>query len=187
MASILSSTFHPTEQYEPTPRFSHSATVIGGRCYLLGGFVQDFDFSESDRRMVASTVEIFDPKLQTWERHSTTGVPPPGLCDGACTSLLDSLYWFGGDDGKYLHNSLYCLDTTTLEWRKVQPLNKADGPMGKILCGMVSFLQDHLAIFGGYGIPTGPIQPGATFIQRHIGSGIGLSNELQVFDITTSM
>ena len=186
MACILSSTFHPTdEQYEPTPRYSHDATVIEGRCYLWGGCV--LDFSESDRRMVASTVEIFDPKLQTWERHSTTGVPPPGLCDGACTSLLDSLYWFGGDDGKYLHNSLYCLDTTTLEWRKVQPLNKADGPMGKILCGMVSFLQDHLAIFGGYGIPTGPIQPGATFIQRHIGSGIGLSNELQVFDITTSM
>ena len=137
--------------------------------------------------MVALTVEIYDPKLQTWERHSTTGVPPSGLYGGACTSLLDSLYWFGGYDGKYIYSSLHCLDTTTLEWRKVQPLNLADGPMGKILCGMVSFLQDHLAIFGGYGIPTGPIQPGATFIQRHIGSGIGLSNELQVFDITTSM
>ena len=59
--------------------------------------------------------------------------------------------------------------------------------MRKIWCGMVSFLQDQLAIFGGYGIPTGPIQPGATFIQRRIGSSIGLSNELQVFDITTSV
>ena len=27
---------------------------------------------------------------------------------------------------------------------------------------MVSFLQDQLAVFGGYGIPTGPTQPGAT-------------------------
>ena len=76
-------------------------------------------------------------------------MPPPGLYSGACTSLLDSLYWFGGNDGTSFYNSLHRLDTTTLEWRELQPLNQVDEPMRKIGCGMVSF-RDQLVVFGGY-------------------------------------
>ena len=187
MAFVLSSTFHPTKVYEPPPRYSHSAAAVRGRCYLRGGFLQDS--SESGRKKLASTIEIFDPYLETWEKHHTTGVPPPGLYDGACTSLRDSLYWFGGWDGRFYCNSIHRLDTITLEWKELQALNQAEGPMRKNWCGMVSF-QDQLATFGGYGIPSGPIQPGATFIQDplvlHM-SEIGWSNELHVFDITRSM
>ena len=171
--------------YEPFPKFGHGATLVGGRCYLWGGRVQDF--SESGRRKLTSTIEIFDPYLETWEKHHTTGVPPPGLYDGTCTSLLDSLYWFGGHDGSSYYNSVHRLDPTTLEWRELQPLNEAEGPMRKIWCGMVSFFQDQLATFGGYGILKGPIQPEATFINHLFASGIGWSNELHVFDITRSM
>ena len=180
MASILSFMSHPTNRYEPVPRFSHGAAAVGGRCYLCGGCVQ-----ESGRRKLPSTVEMFDSYLETWEKHPTTGVPPPGLYKRASTSLLNSLCWFGGWDRKSDYNCIHILDTITLKWRKVQPLNPADGPMSKIWCGMVSFFQDQLAIFGGYGIPTGPIQPGATFVKDHITSEIGWSNELHVFDITT--
>ena len=185
MASILSSAFSATIQCEPTPRSSHGAAAVEGKCYLWGGRVQYF--SKSGRRNVASTIEIFDPNLEIWEKHPTTGIPPPGLYGGACTSLLDSLYWFGGWDGSSYYNSLHRLDTTTLEWRELQPQNQTDRPMRKIWCGMVSFLQDQLATFGGYGIPTGSIQPGATFIKDCFTSGIGWSNELHVFDITRSM
>ena len=181
MASILSL----SQRYEPIPRFSHCAATVGRRCYLWGGFVQDF--SESGGRNVASTVEIFDPYLETWEKHPTTGVPPPGLYDGAFTSLLDSLYCFGGQDGEYDYNSLHRLDTTTLKWKELRPLNQSDRPMRKIWCGMVSFFQDQLATFGGYGLPTGPIQPGATFIKDNVTSRRGCSNELHVFDIARSM
>ena len=190
MASILSSTFHLTKSYEPTPRFSHGAAPVGGKCYLWGGV-------GSGRRKLASTIEVFDPSPETWEKHPTTGIPPSGLCDGACTSLLDSLYWFGGCDGSAYsyYNSLHRLDTTTLEWRELQPLNQADGPMRKIWCQMVPFLQDKLAIFGGFGIPTGPTQPGAVFTKNTGNAGAifskdhttGWSNELHVFDITRSM
>ena len=92
--------FGRTKLYEPSPRFLHGAAPVGGRCYLRGGCVQDF--TESGRRKLALTVEIFDPYLETWEEHPTTGVLPPGLYDGACTSLLNSLYWFGGYDSRYL-------------------------------------------------------------------------------------
>ena len=186
MASILSSLFGQTKLYEPSPRFSHRAAPVGGRYYLWGGRVQDF--SESGRRRLASTIEIFDPYLETWEKHPTTGVPPPGLCGGACTSPLDSMYWFGVWDGSSYYNSLHRLDPTTLEWRELQPLNQADGPMRKRGCGMVPFLQDNLAMFGGYGIPTGRTQPGATFTKdtNHTDGG-GWSNELHVFNIKEGM
>ena len=174
--------------YEPSPRFLHGTAPVGRRCYLWGGRVQDF--SESCRRKLTSTVEIFDPYQETWENHPTTGVPPPGLYAGACTSLFNSLYWFGGYDGSSYYNSLHRLDTTTLvqEWRELQPLNKADGPMRKGGCGMVPFLRDKLATFGGFGIPTGPTQPGAVFMKdtKHT-DGRGWSNELHVFNITKGM
>ena len=169
--------------YEPSPRFSHGAAPVGGKCYLWGGHIQDFSTSER-----VSTIEIFDPHMETWEKHHTTGDPPPGLCAGACTSLLDSLYWFGGGDGWSFYNSLHRLDTTTLEWRELLPVNQDDGPMRKSWCGMVSFLQDQLAVFGGYGIPTGPTQPGAMFTKdTNSTDGSGWSNELHVFNITEGM
>ena len=172
--------------YEPSPIFGHGAAAVGGRCYLWGGYVPDF--SASGRRKLVSTIEIFDPYLETWEECHTTGVPPPGLYGGACTSLLDSLYWFGGHDASSRYNSLHGLDPTTLEWREIQPLNQADGPMRKAWCGMVSFLQDKLAVFGGYGIPTGPTQPGAMFTKNtDFTDGSGWSNKLHVFNITEGM
>ena len=186
MAFISSSTFHPTKVNDPTPRFSHCAAAVGGKCYFLGGFGQDF--LGIDRKKLVSTVEIFDPNLKKWQKCPTTGDPPPGLYDAACTSLLDSVYWFGGYDDSSFYNSLHRLDTTTLEWRKVQPLNPAEGPMRKKWCGMVSFSQDQLATFGGYGRPTkSPIQSGATSIKNPFSSGMGWSNELHVFDISRSM
>ena len=186
MASILSSLVGQTKLYKPSPRFAHGAAAVGGRCYLWGGRVQDF--TASGRKKLASTVEIFDPHLETWEEHPTTGVPPPGLYFGACTSLLDSLYWFGGDDGSSRYNSLHRLDITTLKWRELQPLNQADGPMRKFGCGMVPFLQDKLAVFGGHGIPTGPTQPGSIFTKSTLFTdGSGWSNELHVFNITEGM
>ena len=146
------------------------------------------DISESGKRKFASAIEIFDPYLETWQKHPTTGDPPPGLYDAACTSLLNSLYWFGGWDGWSFYNSLHRLDTTTLEWSEIQPLNQADGPMKKDGCRMVSFLQDKLAVFGGYGIPTGPTQPGAKFTKNtNLTDGSGWSNELHVFTITKGM
>ena len=186
MASISYSTFHPTEVNEPTPKFSHCAAAVGGRCYLWGGVVQDF--LGIDRKKLVSTVEIFDPNLETWKYVLTTGDPPPGLYDAACTSVLNSLYWFGGWDGKSFYNSLHRLDTTTLEWTELQPENEAEGPIRKKWCGMISFSQDKLATFGGYGHPTkSSIQSGATFIKNPFSSGMGWSNELHVFDITRSM
>ena len=96
------------------------------------------------------------------------------------------VYWFGGYDGMSdYYCSLHRLDSTTLEWRELQPLNQADGPMRKAGCGMITVLQNQLATFGGHGFCTGPTQPGAMFTEDT--NGKGWSNELHIFDITRGM
>ena len=72
-------------------------------------------------------------------------------------------------------NSLHRLDTTTPEWKELQPLNQVYGPMGKHECRIVPFLQDRLAVFGGFTKNT------------DYTDGSGLSNELHVFNITEGM
>ena len=182
MASIFSSMLGRTKAYEPSPRHCHYAAPVGGRCFLWGGCVPDF--SASGKKKLASTVEIFDPYLEVWEQQSTSGVPPPGLYGGTSVSLLDQLYSFGGYDGASFYNSLHTLDPTSLEWKPLRVLNQADGPMRKFGCRMVPYGQDRLALFGGYSIPTGPTQPGATFTKdTRSTDGMGWSNELHSFNI----
>jgi len=182
MAFIFSSMLGQTKPYEPSPRFVHYAAPVGGRCFLWGGRVPDF--SASGRKKLASTVEIFDPYLEVWEQQTTSGVPPSGLADGACLSLGDQLYSFGGWDGASFYNTLHMLDPTSLEWKQLRVLNQADGPMKKFVCGMVPYGQDQLSLFGGYGIPTSLAHPGATFTNdTSFTDGRGWSNELHIFNI----
>ena len=187
MASIFSSMFGRTKAYEPSPRWGHYAAPVGGRCLLWGGRVPHF--SASGRKKLASTVDIFDPYLEVWEQQATSGVSPPGLLDGVCASLLGQLYSFGGHNGASFRNSLHTLDPTSLEWSELRVLNQADGPMRKYGCGMVSYNGDRLALFGGYGIPTGPTQPGATFTEdtSYTTDGRGWSNELHIFNVNEGM
>ena len=177
-----------TKLHEPSPRFAHLATAVGGKCYLWGGRVPNF--SESGKLKLASTVEIFNHYSATWESHSTAGVPPPGLYYGACASMLDSFYWFGGQDGNCYSDSLHTIDPSTLEWRELQPLNKAAGPMRKYGCGMVAHHHHQLALFGGFGIPDpiGLTDPKAIFTKdTNYTDGRGWSNEFHMFNVRKGM
>ena len=56
--------------------------------------------------------------------------------------------------------------------------------MRKAGCGMVHFHHNKLAVIGGYGFPTGPIQPGSSLIRNtKFADGRGWTNELHVFDL----
>ena len=170
---------------EPSPRFRHYASSVGGSCLLWGGCVPGLS-----PKKLASTVEIFDPYLEMWEQQATSGDSPPGLVDGACAVLLDQLYSFGGTDGTSYYNSLHTLDPTSLKWKELPVLNQGAGPMRKERSGMFAYSQDRLAMFGGYGIPTGPIQRGAKFIENaktRYKDGRGWTNELHIFTINEGM
>ena len=117
-----------------------------------------------------------------WREHHG----PPGIYIGACASSGQCLYCFGGLAVSAWHNSLHQLDTSsaTLKWTQLTTPDSSSGPMKKIACGMVSYYS-CLVLFGGYGYPCGPTQPGAEFIRNaEMTDGRGWSNELHVFDLT---
>ena len=80
------------------------------------------------------------------------------------------------------NGALSCLNLKSLTWLQLSPEGD-DGPMSKAGCGMVHFHHDKLAVIGGYGFPTGPTQPGSTFIRNtRFTDGRGTTNEGHVFD-----
>ena len=171
-------------KYEPSPRFAHCAVPIGGRVYAWGGHTQDF--SESGRQKLKSVVETFDPYTEVWQQRGTSGSPPPGVCNGAFAAIGDSMYVSCGHDGSKYYSGLHEFDITTLQWKdRTAP----EGPMRKYGCRMISYEGDKLALFGGYGIPTGPIQPGSKFIKNtwSTADGRGWTNEFHLFHAREGM
>ena len=184
MASILQY-FTKPKHYEPCPRFWHHAAPIGDRLFLWGG--QTEEFTETSRRKLASVVEIYDPYLEAWQQKATTGTPPPGLFHGGCAAVHESLLWYGGHDGKSHFGTLHQLNTTTFNWEELHQ-STPQGPMAKSNCGLASFHGNKAALFGGYGIPTGPTQPGSTFTRNtRFTDGRGWTNEFHLFDLQESM
>ena len=55
--------------------------------------------------------------------------------------------------------------------------------MPKIRAGLVAF-GDKLGLFGGYGLPSGPTQPGSSFIKNKRFSDVdGWTNEFHVYNL----
>ena len=147
---------------------------------MWGGRTQDFPFHDRKDKL-----NVFAPYLETWQEQCTTGVPPHGLHSGASVAHSTMLYTFAGYDGISRHNSLHVLDTDTLVWNEMS--NPTNCPMPKTGCGMVFFGKQHLAIIGGYGTPTQPIQTGSSFIKSsttNFTDGRGWTDEFHVFDVT---
>ena len=181
MASILRALKGNTK-YEPLPRFDHYAVPIRGRVYAWGGRTQDF--SESGRQKLESVVETFDPHTEVWQQRGTSGSPPLGVYEGACAAVGDSMYVSCGRDGSKYYSGLHEFDTTTLQWKD---RTVTEGPMTKVGCQMISYEGDKLALLGGFGYPTGPIQPGSKSIKNTKFTGYGWTNEFHLFHTREGM
>ena len=161
---------------EPSPRYGHFSAAVEGQMYAYGGVTKDFTKEKSS---LASTVHLFNPCLESWQERRPEGIPPPGLHSGTCTSAGHYVYFYGGFDGKDRHGSLHKLNTSTLTWDTLSD----KGPMKKSHCRMISH-DNKLLLFGGFGIPSGPIQPGADFVKNtNFKDGRGFTNELHTFSI----
>ena len=151
---------------EPSPRGGHHSAAVGGQLYVFGGRTKNFSKGKSE---LATCVHSFNQCLETWQTRETTGKPPPGLYSGACISSGHHIYLYGGHNkGSRKQDSLHRLDTDSLKWSQLP-----SGPMRKTGCGMVCY-DDQLILFGGYGIPSGPTQPGAEFVEHMLVVGGGL-------------
>ena len=166
---------------EPTPRQSPFSAPVGGQVFLSGGRTPDFRKESSLYR-----VHSLNVYSETWRERQVARAPPPGVYLGASASSGQYLYCFGGYDGSAWRNTLYQLDTTsaTMKWTQLTTPDFSSGPMKKDGGGMIAY-GSHLILFGGYGVPCAPTQPGAEFVKDHYyADGCGWTNELHVFDVT---
>ena len=140
---------------------------------MWGGHTKDFLQENSE---LTSSIHSFDPFLEFWDKNKLSGVPPPGLYGGACASAGHHVYLYGGTDGSCHQSSLHQLDTRSWTWKQLS----SAGPIRKSACGMVAH-NNKLVLFGGFGIPSGPTQPGAEFIKAT--GNRGWTNEVHTFDL----
>ena len=171
---------------EPEPRRGACGTAIHNSIFIYRGFQQSF--RGLNRFPCISHVETFNADTTKWTQMSTTGPNPPGLMYSACTSIGSKLFSYGGWTGESYTDALCELDTTTMQWSQLQPLNPSEGPMRKRKAGIVALSSNILCVIGGYGIPSGTIHPASKFIKdsRH-SDGRGWTNEVHVYNTETSM
>jgi len=180
MAGILSLS---GRRHEPMPRMLHTACQTGSKTLVHGGLTRDF--SENTKRRLARVVEVYDTYTESWQQKEVTGeAPAPGVHLAASASVDDDLFTFGGVDSSRWFNTLHVLKHAT-QWVELCPQNdRAESPMAKSGAGMVAF-GNNLAVFGGYGIPHGPTQPGSSFI-KDVG-GRGWTNEFHIYNLEDGM
>ena len=166
------------------PRIRHTAWQTGSKTLVHSGRTRDF--SENTKRRLARVVEMFDAYTEVWQQKEVTGeAPAPGVYGAASASLDDDLFTFGGHDGSRRYNLLHLLKDAT-QWVELCPQNdSAESPMAKSGARMVAF-GSNLAVFGGYGIPHGPTQPGSSFIRRAGGDG-GWTSEFHIYNLEDGM
>nr|XP_032517104.1 uncharacterized protein LOC116769972 [Danaus plexippus plexippus] len=141
----------------PCARGKHSATLLGGYVYVLGG------------RGAGGAVPLRDfwrycLATSKWERLEARGEPPPALQEHSATAHHDKLYVFGGEAGALAETPLWIYDTTIESWRKlsgqassasrarrVSPRvsRTASAPRGR-RGHSAHALKDCLLIYGGY-------------------------------------
>ena len=128
-------------QTEPDARYHHGAFSSGQNMVVWAG-----DGSRSD------VLETFNVFSHAWREAKTLRASdaPERLDSMAVASDGDSkLYSFGGDGGRGLINSIFCLDTNSLECREIVPATGTDTPSPRHSSAMVHFNR-QLIVHGGW-------------------------------------
>ena len=169
-------------KYEPLPRYWHNSYSVGIKVVIEGGRTKDF--SEKSRQHLSSVIEIFDPYSELWEQRQVTGdAPSPGTYGAASASLHDDLFSFGGSDGRGRINTIHKLDIEKLCWSQVSPQDAEGAPMAKTGCEMIAF-GNSLGMFGGFGVPRGPMEPQSFIKDTRSTDGRGWTNEFHIYNLS---
>ncbi len=72
---------------------------------------------------------------------------------GANSPAGNKIFVYGGWDGLTNHGSLHSLDVCTMKWEELQVTPSPETPMKMSGCGLVSYGDNKLILFGGYGVP----------------------------------
>ena len=133
----------------PTKRVDFSTAVVNEKIYLIGGT----GFENADRRNIGiSTVEVYDPKTNKWQRVSEMPTP---RANPMSTVVDGRIYVLGGYSGNF--NTLDIVevyDPKNDTWEQKQEM-----PSTRLFCG-VDTVDERTYVIGG-GVLNKDREPGA--------------------------
>ena len=127
----------------PTARNSAASAVIDGRIYVVGGRKAIKQADGSLRQENVATLEVFDPRRNTWEARAPMPQAQGGL---AAAAHGGKLYVFGGEqwvpEQKVFADS-WVYDPATDRWTALPPLPTPRHGLGAATLG------NRIHVFGG--------------------------------------
>ena len=167
----------PDPCYEPEPLFWHCSALVEGEWITYGGIGADGG--------LADPLTSIHPDREGWTQMATSGTPPSGVAAAACVAVGSLLYHIGGAGEGGFYNTVHCLDTTTMEWRELQPANPQAAPMKKFGLAGISY-GSIIVTVGGFGeLPTNH-HPGVEYAPHPEIEGSGWTNEVVCYDTKQS-
>jgi len=129
----------------PTPRWGHSATVVNGKIYVIGGLTSETSFLNGQP---ISAVEEYDPVTDTWARKAD--MPEPrGYLSGSHPVVDGRIYVVGGGKSGSSHVDVY--DPATDTWSR-----GTDMPTARVLQATVAW-DGKIYAFGGLSTLNTPV------------------------------
>ena len=116
-----------------------AAAALGGKIYVVGGFVRSISF-------ISSVVEAYDPAADSWQARAPL---PAGRHHAGIGVVKDRLYVIGGFEQSLLNiwsptSSVYEYDPQRNEWKTRKPMPTPRGALA------VAVLGGRLHAVGGY-------------------------------------
>ena len=180
-------------EYQFSWRTQHSTVVINNSLYCCGGDQEDLPkvHDNEEKRKTISSVDIFHLPTVKWERKSTTGTPPAGAMNYACTNIGSNIWYFGGKCkfGECYHNNMYELNSLNNNWRETVYSTPENVPMKKSGCRMISFKtkeKDNLLVLGGVGPAPFTMHSHSQYIPFLNEPNCCITNETHMMCVTTS-
>jgi N-acetylneuraminic acid mutarotase len=124
----------------PTPRWGHSAAVVNGKIYVIGGLMSEPSFLKAES---IAAVEEYDPATDTWSRKADMPAPR-GYLYGSHPVVDGKIYVTGGGNhGQAMMARVDVYDPATETWTRV-----ADMPTARISMARVAW-NEKIYVFGG--------------------------------------
>ncbi|XP_059481086.1 uncharacterized protein LOC132199971 isoform X2 [Neocloeon triangulifer] len=132
----------PLDAAAPSSRTKHSATLLGGHLYLLGGRNGNVGLKDFWRYNISET---------KWEQLRPGGETPPCLQEHTAVAYKDCLFVFGGEVGfsSATETPLWVYHVRSNSWRKVRTPKGVQVPRGRRGHSALIY-QGAMIIYGGY-------------------------------------
>ena len=121
-------------------RGHHTATVVDGKIYVVGGEIEDDEVEV----VVTDDVDMYDPAADSWQQMAAM---PTARSSPAAAVLDGKIYVSGGflPTGVY-SDALEAYDTVADTWTKLATLSKARAFHAS------AAVHGKLCVFGGYSV-----------------------------------